>query len=112
MTPILLTDGDILDRLSILNVKRLHEVEVDYLPFDRYVRANPDYVFDPLYLELEQVNMKLWDLEDAIREAHSARKLTTVMELSRNIIDLNKTRSEIKSKIDGKVTEHKKYAGG
>lgn len=112
MTPVLLTRGDILDRLSIMEIKSNNGLDIDYLPFDRFINCWPQYQDEAAYKELKEVNNSLWILEDRIRDAHNADDLDTsqVTFLSAAIIQHNWNRSEIKKSIDGENAEPKKYA--
>jgi len=103
------TLGEILDRLSILEIKQSKGMDVctrDLAPFKSG--------FDELYQELVDVNSTLWDMEDDIRLAHQEGDVDGVVELSKKIIDNNAHRAMIKKKINdkiGQVNEPKHYTG-
>jgi len=105
----MLTEGDILDRLSILEVKRRNGHKVDLLPFDRYIRANHKYETYEAYVKLVEVNEKLWSLENTIRTCHNNSQWDCVTACSRAIIKLNAERAAIKKGIDGEISEVKVY---
>lgn len=111
MTPVMLTDGDILDRLSIIHLKKAHGLEEDTLPFDRWIANNPDYATSRDFVDLFGVNQLLWRTEDAIRIAHSEGDIGEIVRLSKQVITENARRAEIKRRIDGERAEKKKYAG-
>ncbi len=111
MYSIMLTEGDILDRLSILKVKQENWLGVDYLPFDRYIKANPAYESHPQFQNLLEINRSLWDLENRVREAHRLLDHDRVVQLSAKIIAINKKRYLVKQSLDGDNWEKKNYAG-
>lgn len=112
------TMGDVVDRLSILQIKH-----------DRRMPINTAIYMELLnhrniegYEELLEINKTLWDLEDEIRKQHALRadpgdvnplKINqSIANLSKDIITWNARRAAAKAQIDeshGTVTEPKDY---
>lgn len=79
--------GELLDRFTILKIKRetiedpkkLKNIEYEYNLFERTARNIIDYypeVFD-LQEELYEVNLSLWNIEDTLRDLEKADVPTT-----------------------------------
>jgi hypothetical protein len=100
--------GEIVDKLSILQIKKenikdsekLKNVENEY----KYLNK---IVFDDLkilemdYLELLEINSKLWIIEDDIREKEKVSDFDNdFIELARSVYFINDKRAEIKKSIN------------
>ena len=100
--------GEIVDKLSILQIKKenikdsekLKNVENEY----KYLNK---IVFDDLkilemdYLELLEINSKLWIIEDDIREKERVSEFDNdFIELARSVYFTNDKRAEIKKSIN------------
>jgi hypothetical protein len=100
--------GEIVDKLSILQIKKenikdsekLKNVENEY----KYLNK---IVFDDLkilemdYLELLEINSKLWIIEDDIREKERVSDFDNdFIELARSVYFTNDKRAEIKKSIN------------
>jgi len=79
MKTIKISNGELLDRISILELKKLRmEDSFNLAIVEReFLQLNPkcidlftknDSTLQVLYLELSEVNGKLWDLENKVRE--------------------------------------------
>jgi|TARA_R100000081_G_C4694785_1_gene104420 hypothetical protein len=107
-----ISNGELLDKISILELKLL-KIE------DREKLVNIQKEFDELnplvqelfekhngqlqnhYLELAKINGKLWDIEDWIRECeHEKRFDKEFVELARSVYITNDKRSEVKKIIN------------
>jgi hypothetical protein len=115
--------GDIVDRLTILEIKRVR------LPADQ--RANvahehralsdaweadgqPPLAHIAESAELARVNAELWDVEDALRDCeHDGRFDDQFVQLARSVYRLNDRRGTLKRRINqnlaSEVVEEKRY---
>ena len=68
-----------------------------------------------LYIDLQQVNFKLWEIEDSLRDLERENKYYSreFSELARSVYFYNDKRSSIKNKINiltnSKIVEEKSY---
>lgn len=118
-----LSMGEVLDRISILDVKMMSlpkhtrhcflKRERDLLWASVKREASYPRVY-ALYGDLLDVNKGLWVLEDSIRVAHGEQDKDSVVGFSRAIIKENARRASIKSSIMSEylsdLTEVKRYA--
>jgi hypothetical protein len=113
--------GEIVDKLSILQLKRNNITESEKL---KNVIAEYDYlrniVFNNLniqesdFLELLQINEILWNIEDKLREMESRKQFDDLfVEYARQVYITNDKRAEIKKQINlkygSKFREEKSY---
>ena len=113
--------GEIVDKLSILQIKtelikdesKLINVkkEYDYL---YNIVFNDMKIQKPDFLELVNVNKKLWVIEDDIRDKERSKEFDNVfIELARAVYVTNDERAEVKKKINLKYgsefVEEKSY---
>lgn len=107
--------GEIVDKLSILaikkdrisdpqklqNVKKEHdylELELNSIGFTKE---------DTKYQELLQINLKLWEIEDRLREMESIKQFDQdFIELARQVYKTNDKRAEIKKYINLSLDSH------
>lgn len=104
------SDGELLDKLSILEIKldkiqnssKLHNVrseETSLRPYAQILLDNADV--QRLYTSLLSVNKKLWDIEDAIREKERNRQFDDeFVQLARSVYFTNDERADIKKAIN------------
>ena len=112
--------GEIIDKVTILNIKRQKiknkdallniQTELDLIEKDNTQIKVRDELFDNLY----DTNLKLWDLEDKIREKSSKKEYDAkYIECAELIHITNDLRYEIKSQINNKynslIKEEKIY---
>ena len=103
--------GDLLDRISILEIKAaritsesaLRSIRLELASLraarDGRIPAAPE--LDRMAAELRQVNEKLWDLEDAVREGEAAKDFgAKFIESARSIIHANDRRAALKQAIN------------
>lgn len=119
-----ISNGELLDKLSILELKlmkltdpnQLKNIEVErsiLLEAAKPFWHNPDiYEF---YMQLMTVNEKLWDIEDAIRAKEAKQEFDNeFIELARSVYFTNDDRSAIKRAINkdtgSQLVEEKMYA--
>ena len=103
--------GELVDKITILKIKKekiankekLVEIkkELDSLTntFNKSIKKNIN--LETLTKELENVNLKLWDIEDKIRESEKKQGFgKEFIELARNVYKFNDERAKIKLKIN------------
>ena len=115
--------GELMDKIAILEIKseriknpRQLENIANELGALRAVRlGNVDRdMLDKLSAELKQVNAKLWDVEDAIRECDARGEFgDPFIELARAVYRLNDERARLKKAINvasgSRLMEEKSY---
>ena len=115
--------GELLDKLSILSIKKnrltnpdkLFQVEKEFSYL--YELSEPFLVvkdYFNLYDDLVLVNTKLWDIEDKIRVCEKNKKFDDeFIELARSVYYTNDDRFELKNKINllsnSEIQEQKSY---
>jgi len=115
--------GELLDKISILEIKILKITSVNarqniakelkYLS-DIANLNNTTVEIQTLKSELKEVNLKLWDVEDRIREKESVSEFDMVfIELARSVYRLNDVRAKTKQSINlilqSELVEEKSY---
>ena len=119
------SNGELLDKISILELKLLRIEDEDKLANIRkeFETLNPlcQELFDKYdgqlqnhYLELAKINGELWDIEDDIRECERQKVFDEkFVSLARNVYITNDKRSEVKKIInlltDSDLVEEKSY---
>ena len=113
--------GEIVDKLSILDIKMKNIEDVDKLKnIEKEFNYLNDIVFKKLKIEevdyqrLVSINTKLWIIEDDIREKERRKEFDDIfIELARSVYFTNDERSVIKKNINLKYgsdfTEEKSY---
>ena len=114
--------GEIVDKLSILNIKKNNITEESKL-FNIITEYDYlyDVVFNQLKIELDDfnnlllVNESLWKIEDDIRDKERDKVFDTeFIELARSVYTTNDKRAEIKKEINIKYgslfVEEKSYS--
>jgi hypothetical protein len=113
--------GEIVDKLSILRIKKFNITDKDKL-----ININKEYdylfeiVFNKLKVDSEDfhklqiVNERLWEIEDKIRNKEKEKQFDSdFIELARSVYITNDQRSEIKKVINVKYgssfVEEKSY---
>ena len=115
--------GEIVDKLTILQIKKKNILEPEKL-----VNINKEYDYltsivendlgislsSPEYLELLSINQELWIIEDDIRDKERERQFDSeFVELARLVYITNDERAKIKKEINlqqgSKFTEEKSY---
>jgi len=117
--------GELLDKLSILEIKK-HKVkdpiklkninhEYDLLSnLSKVLKEKDEKSFNSLFEEILKVNKKLWDIEDKIRILESEKRFDEeFISVARSVYFINDDRFEIKKKINeafgSDVAEEKEY---
>jgi hypothetical protein len=123
MVTIPVSVGELIDKLSILHVKKLKIVNEDKLSFinkefELIYNMSSLYLDDDkilnLYRQLIDVNSKLWDVEDELRAIETTKNFDThFIELARKVYYTNDDRFLLKNQIneltDSEVREQKDY---
>jgi nicotinamide riboside kinase len=115
--------GELLDKVSILNIKRVMITDTEKLTMvkdelrelmdvARPFLENKDV--EELYDLLLMVNKNLWDVEDALRKMETDKKFDEeFIAKARSVYFLNDRRFELKSKINtvmgSRINEVKQY---
>lgn len=115
------SNGEIVDKLTIIEIKlskikdriKLDNLRKEFEVLDSAVKKLISKE-DPLYRELYDTNLKLWDIEDRIRELEKNRDFgDAFIETARSVYFTNDRRSELKRMINGKtgseLIEEKSY---
>jgi uncharacterized protein YxjI len=104
-----ISNGELLDRISILELKKLRMkdpanlaiVEKEFLTLNKkciILFTKNDSALQVLYLELARINGVLWDLENEVRSGNLTDKEFIVA--SKQIFKLNQKRNEFKYDIN------------
>jgi hypothetical protein len=108
--------GEVLDKLSILSIKLERvkdskklvniQIEFDYL-LNETKSVLAEKLIYQLYLELLEINKKLWNIEDNIRLKEKVKEFDSkFIQLARSVYIHNDIRAEIKKKINLESNSH------
>jgi len=120
---ILVSNGEILDKFSILIIKqdqitdfnKLNNIKTEINTLSSIVKEIIDkYSIQKLYDELKIINQKLWNIEDKIRIKEKQQEFDgDFIALARNVYKINDKRALIKKQINlislSKIIEEKSY---
>jgi hypothetical protein len=123
MVTIKISVGELIDKLSILQIKLdkikdedklklvVHEFSLLYNTSIPYFEQSSLY---DLYEQLIEVNSKLWDVEDRLRVIETEKRFEgEFIDLARQVYYLNDERFELKNKINSltssEIKEVKEY---
>jgi len=123
MVTIPVSVGELIDKLSILHVKKNKIVNEDKLSFinnefELIYNMSSIYFDDKeilnLYRQLIDVNLKLWEVEDELRTIETTKNFDShFIELARKVYYINDDRFLVKNKINeltnSEVREQKDY---
>lgn len=115
--------GELIDKLSILQVKKKKIIEESKLKFVKeefeiLYNLSAEYLnnqeIENLFHELVEVNSSLWDVEDKLREYEKIKSFPAhFVELARKVYFTNDKRFELKNKINvilnSEIREQKSY---
>jgi len=115
--------GELIDKLSILHVKKtkvLNEQKLTFIntEFELLYNMSSFYLNDEeiskLYHKLVEINSQLWDVEDELRVIESTKEFdVNFIELSRKVYYTNDERFSVKNKINeltnSDIREQKDY---
>jgi hypothetical protein len=120
-----ISPGELIDKITILEIKsqrmtdpaKLHNVRTELALLNDTWRASPYSATDIAaeWAALREVNAKLWDIEDRIRDKERDRAFDDVfIELARAVYVTNDERATVKKSINSKLgstlVEEKSYA--
>lgn len=123
MIQVAVSIGELVDKVSILSIKRekikdvtkLHHIEKEY---DMLVSSMTEAGIDEgseEFARLREINAKLWDIEDRIRLKEAAKAFDDdFIALARSVYFINDDRAAVKKTINLKfgsdLVEEKEYA--
>jgi predicted nucleic acid-binding Zn-ribbon protein len=102
------SNGEIVDKLTIIEIKlenikderKLANLKIEFDVLNQAVSLIIDKA-NPLYIELLDINKKLWLIEDRIRELEKNKDFgNEFVEVARLVYFTNDKRSEVKRKIN------------
>ena len=117
--------GELFDKITILEIKienlqeknALNNVKTEHDQLNTIYNNNflIDEIARVLFNDLKEINQKLWDIEDKIRDKEKSKKFDKeFIELARNVYFTNDERSRIKRNINetfgSKIIEEKSYS--
>tara|TARA_B110000444_G_C18455758_1_gene417839 strand:+ start:41 stop:439 length:399 start_codon:yes stop_codon:yes gene_type:complete len=119
-----ISPGEIIDKITILSIKldmisdenKLKNINYEYSILlktrDKFLPQSPE--LEKLSFNLREVNEKLWQIEDEIRDCESRKDFSkNFVDLARAVYITNDERSDIKREInlllDSKLIEEKSY---
>lgn len=104
------SNGEILDKLSILNIKLL---KINDISKNKNIANEQEYLqkickellilkdIIELFNELQRINLELWNIEDEIRKKEKDKEFDhNFIELARKIYILNDNRADVKKQIN------------
>lgn len=120
------SDGEILDKMSILeikldrieNVQKLANIRKEYNTLKETIGEPPwyEHVFRKygFYWQLKEINETLWEIEDEIRLKEKRQEFDDIfVKLARQVYQTNDKRAEIKKEINihtgSNLLEEKSY---
>lgn len=119
-----ISPGELLDKITILEIKSEHIEDKDKLANVEtelkllstiWEKTSQDYDLETLKKELKENNKALWDIEDKIRIKEFNKEFDHIfIELARSVYIQNDKRADTKKKINLKlgsiIVEEKSYA--
>lgn len=120
-----ISPGELIDKLTILEIKAANiddaaklanvKVELQLLQDTWRSSAHAGSDIDAEWQQLRDINKKLWDIEDQIRDQERERRFDQeFIELARAVYITNDERAAVKkqinTKLGSKIVEEKSYA--
>lgn len=120
-----ISPGELIDKLTILEIKAANisdaaklanvNIELQLLQETWRTSAFASANIDAEWKQLRDINKKLWDIEDDIRDKERERKFDQeFIELARAVYVTNDERAAVKkqinTKLGSKIVEEKSYA--
>ena len=115
--------GELVDKVSILSIKlrkiksaeKLKNIQKEYDILVKAMIAEGINVTSAEFLQLEEINLKLWDIEDQIRLKEVSKSFDDAfIALARSVYFINDDRAAVKKEINVKfgsdLVEEKEYA--
>jgi len=116
-----ISNGEIVDKLTIIEIKierikdtlKLANLHKEYEILNNAVALIIEKKH-PLYIDLYNINNKLWDIEDHIRDLEQAKDFgNDFIQTARSVYFINDKRSDVKRKINeltgSNLIEEKSY---
>ena len=112
MQKILVSDGELIDKFIILKIKKkfiknkekLKNINKEFVYLKKIINKNFNKnrkEYSKLINKLQNINIKLWKIEDAIREKEKYKQFDSdFIFIARSVYTLNDLRFEIKNKIN------------
>lgn len=112
MQKIAISDGELIDKFIILKIKKkfikskekLKNINKEFIYLKQVIDKNfnkKKKEYSKLVNKLENINTKLWKIEDAIREKERYKQFDSdFIFIARSVYTLNDLRFEIKNKIN------------
>ena len=102
--------GELLDKITILQIKSQYSnnsyVQRELIDLINIAKEHQVYNEQDLQ-ELQEVNSKLWIIEDQLRELEKKKDFSsTFIELARQVYQTNDQRALIKKQINEKTNSH------
>jgi hypothetical protein len=114
--------GELVDKVSILSIKlrkiknagKLKNIQKEYNILVKAMTVEGIEVTSADFLRLEEINLKLWDIEDQIRLKEVKKAFDEeFIELARSVYFINDDRAAVKKEINVKfgsdLVEEKEY---
>ncbi|MBS3741836.1 MAG: hypothetical protein KGY75_01670 [Candidatus Cloacimonetes bacterium] len=114
--------GELVDKVSILNIKKekfedtrkLENVKKEFNILLRRMKQAGIGLDNAYYQQLKKVNLKLWDIEDKIRQKEAKKEFDEeFIELARSVYFNNDDRAALKKRINleynSDLVEEKEY---
>ena len=107
-----ISNGELLDKLSILELKLKNITDINKLinirsefeelsPLAQQIFKQDAIGINELYLKLSEINGKLWEIEDDIRQCERNKNFDSkFIQLARDVYFTNDVRSELKKEIN------------
>lgn len=124
MINIPVSNGELIDKISILKIKsekiideaKLKNINQELAKLLPIMESIGITFESELYNKLREINLRLWEIEDKIRLKEKEKKFDNkFIELARAVYYTNDERSRIKKQIDketgSEITEEKSYEG-
>lgn len=120
-----ISPGELIDKITILEIKAANisdaaklanvKVELQLLQDTWRTSGHANVDIDAEWKQLRDINKKLWDIEDDIRDKERERKFDQeFIELARAVYITNDERAAVKkqinTKLGSKIVEEKSYA--
>lgn len=117
-----ISNGELVDKVSILSIKmkkiqnkeKLGNIRKEYDILSKQMHAIGITEASPEFRELEEINLRLWEIEDKIRYKESVKEFDDgFIRLARSVYFENDKRSHVKRQINintgSEIMEEKQY---
>lgn len=103
------SNGEIIDKITILKIKlekiknqeKLINIQKEYDLLSQFMGKIKVEEAHPLFIQLYQINLKLWEIEDQLRIKESKKEFDAdFITLARSVYFTNDERAEVKREIN------------